>query len=153
MSETLEPATLTKSVHVACGTAHAFRVFTTGLAGWWPLDRFAIHDDVREVVWEEREGGEVYEIAGNGDRGHWAWVLAWDPPSRLVIAWQVDPATDGPTEVEVRFAPEGGGTRVELEHRGWERAGLRAAEMRTGYDGGWEIVLARYAADMGRHER
>lgn len=51
------------------------------------------------------------------------------------------------------FTPEGGGTRGELEHRGRERAGLRAAEMRTGYGGGWEIVLARYVADMGRHER
>jgi hypothetical protein len=42
----------------------------------------------------------------------------------------------------VRFAPEGEGTRVELEHRGWEKSG---AGERSSYDGGWEYVLRKFA--------
>ena len=53
---------------------------------------------------------------------------------------------NAPTEVEVRFTPDGAGTLVELEHRGWERAGESGAKSRDGYDGGWNLVLARYAA-------
>ena len=49
------------------------------------------------------------------------------------------------TEIEVTFTDEGGKTRVDLEHRGWERLGERASEARQGYDAAWERVLARYA--------
>ena len=73
---------------------------------------------MREVVFEPHEGGEVYEIAGNGERGHWATVLAW-APSRLVLAWNILERSPVPTEVEISFLPEGERTRVELEHRGW----------------------------------
>jgi uncharacterized protein YndB with AHSA1/START domain len=48
--------------------------------------------------------------------------------------------------VEVRFTPEDGGTRVDLEHRGWERAGAAAEKAAPQYGGGWDLVLARYAA-------
>jgi hypothetical protein len=46
--------------------------------------------------------------------------------------------------VELRFTDNGFGTRVELEHRGWEMLGERAAEVREGYNTGWVPVLARY---------
>lgn len=142
MSETVTIAPVTKSVHVACGIEQAFRVFTAEIGTWWPLDTHAIHAGaVREVVWEEHEGGEVYEISTAGDKAHWATVLAWEPPARAVIAWHVNPDAAAATEVEVRFAAEAGGTRVELEHRGWERLGAQAAEVRGSYEGGWDIVL------------
>jgi len=41
------------------------------------------------------------------------------------------------TEVEVRFVPFDGCTRVELEHRGWERLGELANTARIDYDQGW----------------
>ena len=44
----------------------------------------------------------------------------------------------------MRFVPEGDGTRVELEHRGWERWGDEAAETRASYDSGWDTVLAPF---------
>ena len=62
-------------------------------------------DRVKEIVFEEREGGEVYELTETGEKGHWATVLAWEPPNRLVLAWKVSPSVVG-TEVEVRFLPE-----------------------------------------------
>ena len=150
MTETATIAPVTKSVHVACDPAHAFTVFTRDIAAWWPLETHAIHaGDVREMVWEERVGGEVYEISNAGVKAHWATVLAWDPPSGLTIAWHVDADAPAPTEIEVRFLAEAGGTRVDLEHRNWERLGTAAAEARGSYDGGWEAVLARFAAHAG----
>ena len=97
----------------AATSERAFEVFTRQIGSWWPLDQHALHPgEVREVVWEEHEGGEVYEISTDGERSHWATVLAWEPPTGFTIAWQVDP--DGrwrTTEVEVRFTPEGDGTQ------------------------------------------
>ena len=149
MTETIATAPITKSAHVRCGVEQAFRVFTTEIGSWWPTETHALAaGEVREVVWEEREGGEVYEIAESGARSRWATVLAWEPPHRLVLAWQVNPDRLG-TEIEVRFAPQGEGTLVELEHRHWERLGDAAAEMRAGYDTGWDVVLAPYVELLG----
>jgi len=75
-------------------------------------------------------------------------VLTWEPPARVVIAWHVSPDTPAPTEVEVRFTPDGEGTRVDLEHRNWERAGEAGAGMRDGYDSGWDAVLAPYVTRL-----
>jgi uncharacterized protein YndB with AHSA1/START domain len=60
------------------------------------------------------------------------------------LAWQVNPETAAPTEIEVTFTPDGEGTRVELEHRNWEQAGESAAGMRDNYETGWDIVLAPF---------
>ena len=145
MTETVTLAPVVKSVHVGCGAERAFEVFTREIGSWWPLDQLALHPgEVREVIFEEREGGEVYETSNAGERSHWATVLAWEPPTSFTIAWKVDPDAVAPTEVEVRFTPDGDGTRVVLEHRHWERLGAVAAEARAGYDGGWEMVLGRY---------
>ena len=48
-------------------------------------------------------------------------------------------------EVAVAFHHAGDGTRVELVHSGWEHFGEKAAEMRAGYDSGWNFVLGLYA--------
>jgi len=45
----------------------------------------------------------------------------------------------GPTELEIRFTPEGTKTRVDLEHRGWDDP-----EGRANYGPGWDFVLSRY---------
>jgi hypothetical protein len=46
----------------------------------------------------------------------------------------------------VRFTPyeDGSGTRVELEHRFWERW-EDGETARGNYDSGWEFVLGRFA--------
>lgn len=151
MTETATIAPVVKSVHVACSPERAFEVFTRGIGSWWPLETHALHPgEVREMVWEEREGGEVYEISTSGEKAHWATVVAWSPPAGLTIAWKVDPTAAAETEVEVRFTPDGAGTRVDLEHRLWERLGATGAEVRAGYggDNGWESVLGRFVASF-----
>lgn len=145
MSETTTIAPVQKTVRVPCDPATAFRVFTAEIGSWWPVETHALGDDVREVVWEERLGGEIVEVSGAGDRALWGRVIAWEPPSRLALEWHVNlPAGREPTEIEVRFAPHGTGTVVELEHRHWERLGPELAGRRDGYETGWDAVLGRF---------
>ena len=135
-----------RSVTVDCAVEEAFRVFTADASSWWPVASHSLYGDtVKEVVFEQREGGEVYELTESGEKGHWATVLAWEPPNRVVLAWEVSPSVIG-TEVEVRFLPEDDGTRVELEHRGWEHVAQNAPAKRDDYDVGWAFVLGQYAA-------
>ena len=144
MSETTLVAPVVKSVTVDCPVERAFTVFTREIGSWWPTESHSLHPgEVERVVWEEIDGGAVYELATNGERAQWATVLRWEPPHRLVIAWQVNPDRLG-TEVEVRFTDEGGRTRVDLEHRGWENLEADGAEMRASYDTGWDHVLGRF---------
>jgi uncharacterized protein YndB with AHSA1/START domain len=90
-----------------------------------------------------RIGGQIIEHMSNGVSLPWGEFLAWEPPTRLVLGWKPHSRPVVPTEVEVRFLPGGNGTRVELEHRGWERVGAEAAEVREAYDSpeGWVTTL------------
>lgn len=146
MSELVAVAPVTKTIHVGCTPEDAFRVFTREIGSWWPTETHSLHPgEVREVIWEERVGGAVYDVTNDGRRGSWGEVLEWEPPTRFVIAWLVDGRPVGEsTELEVRFAPDEGGTRVDLEHRHWERLGEGAASKRGSYDEGWDFVLGCY---------
>ena len=144
MSDALVIEVVRKTVTVDCAVEEAFRVFTTDALSWWPVQSHSIHQTVSEIVFEPRTGGEVYEVAESGERGHWATVLEWDPPRRLVLAWNIRHKEDEPTEVEVRFSPEASGTRVDLEHRGWERLAQDGPAKRGSYDEGWGFVLGKF---------
>lgn len=150
MNRTLVIEAVRKTVTVDCVVEEAFRIFTADAQSWWPTDRHSIYgDQVREIHFEEREGGEVYEISGSGEKGHWATVVAWEPPNRLVLDWNILERDAVGTELEVRFLPEGDGTRVELEHRGWERLAEGATAKRGEYDTGWDYVLGVYCERAG----
>jgi uncharacterized protein YndB with AHSA1/START domain len=150
MNETLVIEAVRKTVTVDCAVEEAFRVFTADARSWWPTASHSIHGDaVQEIVFEEHAGGEVYEVSSSGEKGHWATVVSWEPPNRLVLAWNIREREPVPTEVEIRFLPEGDGTRVELEHRGWDAVPDDAAEKRSAYDTGWEYVLGRYEERAG----
>lgn len=144
MSTQAQDLTVRKNVVVDCPVEHAFETFTKGLYTWWPFETHSPADERPEdAVFEPREGGRVYDRMASGEEHEWATVLAWEPPKRFVIDWHVNPESP-PTELEVRFAPEGDGTRVELEHRGWERYGRKASESFASYDTGWDHVLGRF---------
>jgi uncharacterized protein YndB with AHSA1/START domain len=141
MSTTEALAAIRKTIVVAASPETAFETFTRRMSAWWPTGSHRVFEDGSSVVFEEQVGGRVYERAANGDEADWADVIAWEPPQRFVLRWRVNPKR-GPTEVEVRFSPEGNGTRVELEHRGWDEIGDAAG--RANYDPGWDVVLGRY---------
>jgi uncharacterized protein YndB with AHSA1/START domain len=120
-------------------------VFTAEIGTWWPTETHSIaKHDVRALVFEQHEGGELYELSAGGGRSHWARVSVWEPPVRLVLDWHVDPEAPAPTEIEVTFTAQGDATAVRLEHRHWERLGAVGQERRDGYAMGWEPVLARF---------
>jgi uncharacterized protein YndB with AHSA1/START domain len=148
MSTQAQDLTIRKSVTVDCSPEHAFETYTARIGSWWPLHTHSIGGpgDERpvEAVFESGVGGRLFERMANGDEHEWAKVLVWEPPHRFVIDWHVNP-DNPPTEVEVKFTPDGDGTRVDVEHRGWERYGDRAQEAFGDYNSGWELVLARYA--------
>jgi uncharacterized protein YndB with AHSA1/START domain len=145
-----------KSAVVAAPPEKAFEVFTEGMATWWPIESHsvqAMNQDAgppEAVVFETGPGGRVYERMTNGEQAHWANVTAWEPPHRLVLEWKVNPDAIAATEVEVRFTPEDGGTRVELEHRGFEALGKDAEESHAGYSSGWPPVLERYVETLSK---
>jgi uncharacterized protein YndB with AHSA1/START domain len=149
MSDALVIEVVRKTVTVDCAVEEAFRIFTADTLSWWPIESHSIHEAVSAIVFEPEVGGEIYEVSTSGERGHWATVLEWEPPSRLVLAWNVREAEASPTEVEVRFRAEGGRTRIELEHRGWERLTESAEAKRSNYDSGWDVVLGRYVGRTG----
>lgn len=131
---------------------HAFEVFTRGLDSWWFRDHHIGKEPMREAVMEPREGGRVYERGIHGAECDWGRVLAWEPPSRLVVAWQIggdwqfDPEPAHASEYEVRFIAETSTrTRVEFEHRHFERHGEAGRKIRDSVENGWAKLLATYA--------
>jgi uncharacterized protein YndB with AHSA1/START domain len=139
------------SVTVRATAREAFRLFTEGMGSWWPLETHSVAADTYEgkvraetVVFEPRAGGRIYERIAGGRDADWGVVLVWDPPSRVVFSWKPNLSAAPPTEVDVRFTPDGRATRVDLEHRGWERLGEHAIEKRRGYQTGWPGVLNRF---------
>jgi uncharacterized protein YndB with AHSA1/START domain len=149
MSTQAADLTVRKSLTVAAPLERAFAVFTERIGTWWPFETFSIGEErTRGAVFEGREGGAVYELIGGDETAPWATVLAWEPPTRVVLSWHVNPEVPA-TELEVRFAPEGEGTLVVLEHRGWELLGDKAEAARGGYEEGWDLVLGRYAEGAG----
>ena len=151
MSGSLVIETVRKTVTVDCTVEEAFRVFTDDATTWWPIATHSINGrDVSRVVFEGHEGGEVYELGTSGEKRHWATVVSWEPPSRLVLAWNILERETAPTEVEVTFTSDGARTRVDLEHRGWERVAEAAEEKRANYDTGWDQVLGVFVERTGR---
>jgi len=141
----MSPEPIRRSTLVRSDQAHTFDVFVRRLREWWPLQPYSLGEDrVVDVTFTQRLGGPVFETRDDGSRATWGHVTAWDPPHRLAMSWEV---FVGDTEVEVTFRPLGPAlTRVELEHRGWERLSeheLRAATAAMGgYEAGWVAILA-----------
>ncbi len=154
-SQRIAPAPIRKTLRVRVPREKAFRVFAEGMGSWWIKSHSLLGSVAQaDVLIEPRSGGRWFERGEDGSEKNWGRVLAWEPPGRLLLAWQLnadwayDP--DFETAVEVTFSEDGEYTIVEFEHRDLERYGERAAEIRGGYesgmDGGWEELLARFEA-------
>ena len=154
VSSVIDPNSVRKMINVQAPPAVAWRVFTEQMATWWPLAVYKIGKAAAvDAIIEPRVGGRWYERGDDGSTCDWGSVLSWEPPSRLVLSWdinadwQFDP--DLKTEIEVRFIAVGqDATRVELEHRRLDRYGARRDEMRRIFDteGDWGRLLAAFAA-------
>ncbi|MFE9693426.1 SRPBCC family protein [Micromonospora sp. NPDC005806] len=149
---------LRSSLLAPASAEQAFAIFTGSLTDWWVREyTWSGPEALAELGVEPRAGGMFYEIGPYGFRNDWGRVLTWDPPRRLVFAWQIgadrvpvpDPA--GASEVEVLFLPEGPErTRVEVEHRNFDRHGEAAEGYRKALTAGWHELLSRYLATLVR---
>ena len=145
-------APVRKQVVVEASADHAFRVFTDGIDRWWPRQHHIGTSPMARAVLEPGVGGRWYAVSQDGSQCDTGRVLVWEPPHRLVLAWQLtadwkfDP--EFVTEVEVTFTPDGPKrTVVVLEHRDLERFGAAAEELRKGVDSaeGWGIIMQNFA--------
>lgn len=145
-----------KSAVVSATPEKAFEFFTEGIATWWPIETHSVQAMDKDagapetVIFETGPNGRVYERMSSGEEAHWANVAVWEPPSRLVLEWKVNPEAVAPTEIEVRFTPEGEGTRVDLEHRGFEALGANAEKAHQDYANGWPTVFQAYVETIGK---
>ena len=154
MTSTITVAPVRKRIRVNADPARAFEIFTTGMGRWWPREHSINSSPIHEIILQPQAGGRWMERGEDGSECQWGKVLAWEPPSRLVLAWQItaqwkfDP--DLVTEVEVRFLPDGEGAMVELEHR-LDGYGDAAEQMRQVFEGpnAWDGTLARLAKEIG----
>lgn len=151
MNLQIRPAPVHKSIFVNAPQDRAFEVFTAGMERWWPKTHKIGVSELERPVIEPREGGRWYQLGVDGSECQIGSVLAWEPPSRLLLAWQLNPdwtyQPDLVTEVEVTFTREDSGTRVDLEHRHLERMGDRGGLMREMVDSsnGWGALLQLFS--------
>jgi uncharacterized protein YndB with AHSA1/START domain len=132
---------------VACPVTTAFEIWTARTSTWWPSTHTVSAADRFEVVFEPRVGGRIFERTPAGEEHEWGEIVAWDPPARLVYVWHLRVDRADATEVEIRFIDCGDATtRVEIEHRGWERLGADGEDWRDRNRGGWATLLPHFEA-------
>ena len=150
-AHTIPPAAVRKTLQVRASRETAFRVFTDGIDRWWPRTHTVGETPLKRAVVEPREGGRWYGLSEAGVEDLWGYVLAWEPPARLLLSWQINGKFRADlsvhTEVEVLFIDAGEGvTRVEFEHRGLENLGEGGDVARVQMDGGWGTILSGFQA-------
>src|SRR5438270_10536459 len=118
------------AVVVEAPIEQAFGVFTDDFDRFKPREHNMLEVEIAETVFERRVGGRVYDRGVDGSECQWARVLAFEPPNRLVLSWDISPQwqlesdLEKTSEVEVRFIAESAErTRVQLEHRHLDRPG------------------------------
>lgn len=143
-------APIERTVTVKAPPSRAFEAFTTDMVRWWPKAHNIAAKPFAAIVLEPRPGGRWFERAEDGAETNWGKVLAWEPPGRLLLAWQIGGDwkfdSDLVTEVELTFAgTEDGATKVTLTHRNLERFGDSAQKMADQLGGGWGGLLQGFA--------
>jgi len=154
MNSTIRIAPVRKSINVKATPEHAFEVFTAKIDRWWPKTHGIGASPIQQSFIEPFVGGRWYTRCEDGSEVVVGHVRVWLPGVQLVVTWEVSTAWKPDTrvafasEVEVCFvADAAGGTRVELEHRNFERMGAAEGEiMRSAVDNGWPGLLQLYSA-------
>lgn len=148
----IEPLRL--DFEVACRPQDAFNLWTQRTASWWPAEHTVSAETGVRVFFEARPGGRIFERTPAGREVDWGEITVWEPPARLCYLWHIRMDRSDATEVEIRFLEQPSGrTRVEIEHRGWERLGDRGPSWRRVNLGGWNGVLPAYIDQCSRVAR
>jgi len=152
--------TVRQSIVVDAPIERAFDVFTTRFGDFKPRDHNLLGGvEIAETVFEPRVGGHLYDRGTDGSECRFARVLAYEPPHRVVMSWDISPTWQLETdpakasEWEVRFVAETPErTRVALEHRHLDRHGGGWQNVRDGVAGpeGWPLYLRRYTERLAQ---
>ena len=146
VSQRIAPAAIRKTIDVKAPVDRAFTIFAAHMGEWWHKEH-SLAQGLKQVdvVIEPRAGGRWYEVGDDGSEHEWGKVIGYEPPHRLILAWQLnrdfefDPNFQ--TTVEVQFEETADGTRVHFEHRDLERMGEGSVELFESMDGGWGMLL------------
>jgi uncharacterized protein YndB with AHSA1/START domain len=158
VNRTVEIAPIRRTIVIEASPERTFEVFTAGIDRWWPKSHSLASSPLVRSVIEPFVGGRWYTIHEDGSQATVGHVRVWQPGVRLVVGWEIggdwkpDARVAFTSEVEVRFMVEPGGrTRLELEHRNFERMGATAGgKMRNEVDGGWPTMLELLAKEAAR---
>jgi hypothetical protein len=141
--------TVTAAVEVSVDPITAFTIFTEEINLWWKPGPINWYDSYRAIGtrMELGVGGrwlEVYDDEAN-DVLEIGRITVWEPGARFVLLYRDGGQKLDGTEVEVRFEPIEGGTRVTLEHRGWDKLSSDVAtRSRETKRWGWTSILGWY---------
>lgn len=152
-------APVVKTIETKAPPDLAFRLFTERMSAWWPSRMSIGPEPPADIVVEPGVGGRWFERTKAGVETDWGRVLIWEPPQRLVLAWQIDATfcydPEFETELELTFETSPMGARVRLEHRNLERLGESAARIAEQMRGGWAGIIegfAKYSDHLSRGE-
>jgi uncharacterized protein YndB with AHSA1/START domain len=135
---------------VACSPERAFELWTAQTSMWWPTSHTVSAQPDVEVVIEAGVGGRIYERTAEGEEHEWGQITGWDPPSHISYLWHLRQDRADATEVEITFAPaEPTGTRMSIEHCGWDALGARGGGRRELNKRGWTRLLPHFQAAAG----
>jgi uncharacterized protein YndB with AHSA1/START domain len=145
---------MTHAITVPFPPQRAFTLFTEGMTSWWPPEYTWAQATLEQIAIEPHEGGHCFERGPHGFRCDWGRVVTCEPPARIAFTWQItaqrvpQPDASRASLVEVRFTPDGDGTRVELAHRHFSRHGEGADSYEAAMSSpqGWPYLLERFAA-------
>jgi uncharacterized protein YndB with AHSA1/START domain len=154
MSTQVRETTVQAQVVVDAPLERAFSFFTEGFGSFKPREHNMLAVEIAETVFEPHLGGHLYDRGVDGSECRWARVLAYEPPHRVLLSWDISPQwrletdLEQTSEWEVRFIAETPQrTRVEVEHRNLERHGPGWEAVRDGVAApdGWPLYLQRFA--------
>ncbi|MEL6610544.1 MAG: hypothetical protein AAFQ53_00490 [Bacteroidota bacterium] len=147
----LGPDDVVKQIQLSIHPDDAFRLFTSGIASWWPVATHSVssRDGAApiDIVWDDTR---VYEVAPNGQHHDWGTVDHMEAGCTVWLRWHPGADVREATHVAVAFSAIPGGSRALLVHSGW-RAGAASEAERDRYDEGWEAVFVEaFGSAAGR---
>jgi len=141
----IEPLRIT--FDVACAPDRAFELWTAHTSMWWPKSHTVSARADLEVVIEPCVGGRIYERTSDGEEHDWGQVTGWNPPRSISYIWHLRQDRVDASEVEITFAAdERGGSRISIEHRGWDALGAGGEGQRELNQRGWTHLLPHFQA-------
>jgi uncharacterized protein YndB with AHSA1/START domain len=110
---------------VAVDPATAFSIFTRDIGAWWkPRGQQLFREGrIGTMRFEPGPNGRLLEVYDDGPEEFFeiGRILEWIPGAKLAFEWrQAGFGAREITRVDIQFEALEGGTRITLEHRGWE---------------------------------